>query len=172
MSSRSRNRRGITLLEVGIVLALSSVLLSIVALLFSSLLQAQRQFSLRERQRRELARIDAILRSDGHAATTAVAGDTGTCELKSESGESWTYRSGNDGLIRERAQAGKIVQRESFQLPAGTRSEFRVVNSGSRSLLHLDLRPPEQASSRLQAMGYHGQILVGGMVPTAKEEQP
>ncbi len=174
MNCNRAARRGISLIELGTVLAITSVLLMTVAVLFSSLLQGQRQFLLRDRQRREFARLDAMLRSDAHAANVVVSQGPAECELKNNEGDRWTYRASDDKLTRERFQADKLVQRESYYLRPGTKINFSVKAEGDRSWLLLELEPPSAVTTTGAVFtSYSGQMLVGGMLPGASvKEQP
>ena len=165
MNRHCKDRPGFTLVEMMVVITLSSLLGMISVMLFSALLKSQRQFSQRERQRRELARIDAILRSDTHAASMVAAQNGETCELKNAAGETWTYRRADDNLQRVRSNAGKVVQRESFRLQAGTKVEFQVSSEGKRTWLAVNLEPPAVTA-------WHGKFLIGGLVAKAAEESP
>lgn len=163
---------GFTLVEVMVILALSSALLMTIAVMFSALLKAQRQFSLRERQRREVTRIDALLRSDAHAAIVAIASDPDACELKGRAGETWTYRRDEDNLVRIRSSAGAAVQRESFRLQPGTKLEFRVLTEQDRSWLEVELNPPPRTTvpALAPAVPYRARLLVGGLVVRSLEK--
>lgn len=166
MSRRTATRRGFTLVEVMVMVALSSVLVVMGVMLFSALIKAQRQFSLRERQRREFSRIDALLRTDAHAATRAAVEQPESCELQDEAASAWTYRLADDTLTRVRTRQGEVVQRESFQVPPGSKVEFKLAAAGKRTLLQLRLEPPTARDT------YQGQFLIGGLSPAQKEEQP
>jgi Tfp pilus assembly protein FimT len=149
-----------------VVVALSSILLATGVVMFSALYKSQRQFSLRERQRRELSRLDAILRSDTHAASTATVDDNAACELKNGQGETWSYRRDENDLLRLRSRDGKLVQRESFRLQPGTKVEFVTNREGERIWLNVRLQPPEAAAPAIApATPFDGKFLIGGLVP-------
>lgn len=167
MTQRS-NRRGFTLLELLAVMSIFAVLMALTAMLMSALLQTQRQTMLRERQRLEYFRLDSILRTDAHAASEVALKSPTDCELKNGEGDRWTYRAEEDGLVRERFLGEKRVQREAFWVRPGTQIKFRVTGENGRSLLRLDLDPPSQIEkSAAHQAPYHGQVLVGGAIPTA-----
>ena len=173
MSQRFKTRRGYTLLEVMVTVTLSSLLLVTGVMLYSALLNSQRQFSLRQRQRREVSRIEAILRSDTHAASAVEAKNAESCELKNAAGDTWTYRRDDDSLLRVRAKAGAVVQRESFRLQPGTKLEFRVNREAQRLWLAVSLEPPPSAGPKVApASSWQGKFLIGGLVAERGEEAP
>ena len=177
MTQRSPNRRGFTLLELLAVMSIFAVLMALTAMLLSALLQTQRQTMLRERQRLEYFRLDTILRTDAHSATEVSLKSSTDFELRNGEGDRWTYRSEEEGLVRERFLGEKRVQREVFWVRPGTQIKFRVAREHDRSLVQLDLDPPSQIEeSAAHQAPYRGQVLVGGAIPTglraASEVQP
>ncbi|QDU29857.1 hypothetical protein ETAA8_49730 [Anatilimnocola aggregata] len=164
-------RRGFTILETGIVVTLVGLLITVMVVLFSSVLKAQRQVMLRERQRREFVRLDALLRSDVHAATKAAIKSPNECELTSSDGYSWTYDKQDSWLVRTHAQGGRTLQRESFFLRPGSEVHFQLSPAGSRSLVQLKLEPePDGRPGEHHQPRYFAQVLLGGALPPVREE--
>ena len=176
MSHRSRLRRAFTLVELGVVLATLTVLFAVLTMFLATLLQAQWQTRQRDQQRRELARLDAILRSDVHAATTLEVKSPTDCELKNESGQRWTYRLNEGNLLRERWSGGQRMQQEIFQLAAESKVAFGMQIEGSRHLLQLELNLQAAPTPRAGRFAdYRGQMLVGGgllAAPSRAEDEP
>jgi type II secretory pathway pseudopilin PulG len=163
-----RKRAGFTILEVGVVFTLSIMLVALAVVLFSSLLQAQRQTKQRDRLRRELMRLDVILRGDAHAATAAKIGEPNSCTLEDEQGNRWAYRAEEAALVREFYKDDQLAQREVFHLSAGVQTKWTTEAVGTRSLIKLKVSFPEpkgRMPSRLP--DYQADILVGGIAPNA-----
>ena len=175
-------RRGYSLLEIMTVISVLAVLMPLAAMFFSATLQTQRQAQVRARQRAEFARLDGILRADAHAASQVIVKSPLECELKSNQGVRWTYRTTEDGLVRERWQEDRRKQRETFFLRPGMDVRFRsqmvaeaTQTADERTLLLLDIQlPPSEQRLQAKQQPYHGEVLVGGAIPAGKsaEVQP
>jgi len=174
MNGRQRRyRRGFSIIEVTVAVVTLSVLVSIAAVMFSSLLKSQRQFTLRERQRREFVRLDAMLRSDIHAATSAVIKEPDQCELTTPAGDTWRYEMQDDWLVRVYSRDDKQLQRESFFLRPGSQLTFKLAQAGARQLVEVQIHNEQPAGSmQSHHAGYLGQVLLGGGAVAAKEAQP
>jgi Tfp pilus assembly protein FimT len=168
MKNWRTQRAGLTLLEVAVIVTLSSLLMALAMMLFSALLHAQRQTLLRERARREFVRLDAMLRNDAHMATSAKLAGEDECELLGQQGNRWTYRADDGSLVREHIRDEQVRQREQFYLSPGAEVKFGEKRIGSRILLQLQIKPPQIADRVTNRLpGYTGQMLVGGMQPVA-----
>lgn len=177
MKPRKPIHRGFTLLELLAVMSVVAILMALLSMLVSAMLQTQRQMLLRERQRQEYFRLDTILRSDAHAATEVALKSPAECELSNANGERWSYRVDEAGLVRERFQGEKRLQREVFYVRPGTAVKFHVDGERQRKLLQLDLDlVVEPGKSAAHQAPYRGRMLVGGSLPSdrrpAAKEQP
>lgn len=168
-----RRRAGFTILEVGVIFTLSTMLVALAVVLFSSLLQAQQQVKKRDRIRRELMRLDVFLRRDAHAATSAKIAEPDTCTLRDEQGSQWRYRADGPTLVREASKNDKVTQREVFHLIAGAQSSWSQEPVGSRQMLKLKIVFPKATGRTSRQTDYDGEVLIGRIVPNAgKEAQP
>lgn len=174
---RNSRPRGFTLIELVVVLAIVAVLAALLSMLLAALMKAQRQTVLRERQRTEYARLDAILRNDVHTATAVALESPTKCSLTNQQGLQMIYELRDDGLHRMRHQGEAWSTVDRFYLRPGTEVNFRVTTENGRSLLQLnsDLSADANPGSGRQAP-YRGQMLVGGSLPAERrapqEEQP
>jgi prepilin-type N-terminal cleavage/methylation domain-containing protein len=169
MKRRKATFRGFTLIELLVVMSVVALLMALVSLLVSATLQTQRQTLLRERQRQEYFRLDTILRSDAHSATEVTLLSPTECDLANAQGERWTYRTTDAGLVRERFQGEKRIQREVFYVRPGTTVKFHVDKEHERSLLQLHLDLPVQSSmSAAHQAPYRASLLVGGALPSGR----
>jgi hypothetical protein len=172
--SLSRRRAAFTILEVGVLMTLSVLLVSLGVVIFSSLLQAQRQTLQRDRLRRELMRLDHLFRRDVHAATEAKVSAPSSCELTDAQGNRWHYQANDLGIVREHHQGDELKQREVFRFLPGSDMKLTLESSGSRMLLNMNIDLP-QASGRSPGRhpSYQGRALIGGLQPAGpQEEQP
>lgn len=170
----SRARAGFTIIEVGILMTLTALLVSLGVVMFGSLVHAQRQTLQRDRLRREFMRLDHLLRRDVHAATAAEMIADGECLLHDSLGNRWTYQVSDIGLLRIHSRNGDQKQRELFSWPKGTELNISVEPAGKRKLLLLTIDPPI-TSGRAPARQptYRARVLVGGLQPvTSREVDP
>lgn len=170
-------RGGFTLVELVVVLAMVVVLAALLTMLLSALLKAQRQTLLRERQRTEYARLDAILRNDVHTATQVTLSSPTMCWLSNQQGLQLIYELRDATLLRKRHQHDNWKIADQFFLRPGTEVKFRIVEEKNRSLLQLDLDLPAEANlGNARQAPYRGQMLVGGSQPADQrvpaEKQP
>ncbi|WP_425614828.1 Tfp pilus assembly protein FimT/FimU [Anatilimnocola sp. NA78] len=170
---RRTNRRGISLFEVALAIFVLSLLVSMATVMFASLLKAQRQFTLRERQRREFVRLDAMLRSDVHAATASVAIEPEKCVLKNDADETWRYEREENWLVRVHSRGDQQLQREAFFVRPGSKISFKLVPAGSRQLIELQIQAESPASGAgSRQTGYLAQALLGGGIAPSQEPRP
>jgi prepilin-type N-terminal cleavage/methylation domain-containing protein len=173
MNAVISRRRGITLIEMLVVMVVTSLLLAMGVVLYSAVLKSQRQFSLRERERRELSRIEAALRSDTHAASVAEVKEPDQLELKRSSGDAWAYRREADRLLRTRSKDGVAVQREEFHLQPGAVVEFRLQQAGKRTWLAARIETPTASGHAPgELVPWESKFLIGGLVVEHVEESP
>jgi prepilin-type N-terminal cleavage/methylation domain-containing protein len=168
-------RRGFSLIELVTVMGVVTVLMSLLAMFLSATLRNQRQAMLRQRQRTEFARLDGILRADVHAAASVNLKSVSECELKNDQGTRWTYRSTEEGLVRERWLDDRLRQREVFFLRPGMEVNFSTRKENERPLLVLELDLPTAAQGvQAKQQPYLAEILIGGglAAPPKTEEQP
>jgi prepilin-type N-terminal cleavage/methylation domain-containing protein len=174
---QSLRRVGFTLVELVVVLAIVVVLAALLTMLFSALLKAQRQALLRERQRTEYARLDAILRNDVHTATEVILNSPTKCELSNQQGQRLIYELRDESLQRVRHKGDSWAIADTFYLRPGTQVKFRVDKENGRSLLQLNLDLAADANpASARQTPYCGQMMVGGSQPAERrapaEERP
>jgi hypothetical protein len=172
--SQGRPRAGFTILEVGVLITLTALLVSLGVVMFSSLLQAQRQTLQRDRLRREFMRLDHLFRRDVHAATEAKVDAPNSCELTDAHGNRWQYQANDQGVVREHRRSDVLKQREQFRFLPGSDLNFALEKSGTGTLLKVKIElPPASGRSPARQPSYQGQALVGGLQPArTREEQP
>lgn len=168
-----RTRAGFSILELGIAVALSSLLMALVVTLFSAVLKAQRQTLARERERREFARLDELLRSDVHAAREVEMKSPTECELLGEAKRRWVYRFSESKLLRETYQADQLKQRETFSFQRGQELTFRQEPAGTRTIVQVKIAAKDQAPHESRWPTYRGEaVLGGGLAWAGKDSQP
>ncbi len=128
--SQSPPRRGHSLIELMVVIAVSSTLAAVTVGLLHTLFQMQQGGRKHLEVRRTLERLAEQFRDDVHAATqlrpmAAGKGEGGAAEgpgweLPREGDHQVEYRLHAYQLLRTERQKDKLLRRESFALPPGT----------------------------------------------------
>jgi prepilin-type N-terminal cleavage/methylation domain-containing protein len=123
-------RRGFTLVEVLVVITVSSVIMGIAVTLLYGLLLTQRTARDHLHRCHELDRLAEQFRRDVHLATTHNGADLTAgwqCHLPAD--RTVTYRAEPGGLVRVEHQGQVVRQRESFALPPNSVASIEVTNS-------------------------------------------
>jgi hypothetical protein len=126
------------LLEMGVVITATAVLLYGAMFLFSSFQRIDRTARERVKYGRDLMRLAEQFRSDVHAAREIEelrdhngAGNNPLARLAGEKDQSVEYLVGENGqLVRTLTNSDKIVEREVFDFGSGTRFSIDVRRDG------------------------------------------
>jgi type II secretory pathway pseudopilin PulG len=122
-------RRGITLLEVTITVALTGILLASTAVLLTVLFRTEVQIRRDLAQQTTLARLNQRFRSDVHMATEVAAAEraaTEGCRLELADGRTIEYAWMPPRITRMVQRDSKVEHRDAFELPRGARVSFAV----------------------------------------------
>jgi prepilin-type N-terminal cleavage/methylation domain-containing protein len=121
------SRRAVSLIEMLVVIAVSTVLMTVAVTTLHTLMQAEHNGRNHAGQAATLARLADQFRSDAHAALRPIAAD-------GEAGDQWQFALANraevtyealPGEIQRRERiAGKLVRQESYVLPAGSTAKI------------------------------------------------
>jgi prepilin-type N-terminal cleavage/methylation domain-containing protein len=144
------SRRGYSLTEVIVGIAVSSVIMAGVVSLLGTLLLRQREAGDHLINLTAMDRLASQFRRDVHAATQAApadgAGDL-RVELRLDNSHTVRYRQQSKTLVREETFDDKLVRREAFHLPPH-QVRVETIGSGATTLVRLELAlsPPEYGS--------------------------
>ena len=155
-----KKRRGITLIELTAVLAVSSVMVAIAIGLIQTLLRASGAARNDLGQQNSVARLADAFRRDARAATAFRPGpakDGNPIEFSFDlgAGRVATYRVERDSLERT-VRAGETLQsQESFALPGETTVSVEMTPVGKANLVALSIvsRAPNKGSKLPRAPG-------------------
>jgi type II secretory pathway component PulJ len=140
ISTRS-SRRGITIIEVMIVVTGVAMLLGLCAVSIQVLMRLNTDVQGRYAAAVALERLARQLRADAHATETAlVTGDpkktdkTAALRLVLEPAHEVVYESGDGGVVRTESRAGKRVRHEKYALARGADASFELRDDGLHRL--------------------------------------
>ena len=139
-------RPGFTLIEMAVVVTLTSVVLTLSAATIITLFRVERQFASDAAQDFAVSRLASHWRADAHQATAAKI-DSG-CELSLPDGRTIRYSFASPAVVREVRRGKDIEHRDSFVLTRRSVAEFSLELSGAREIVHLSVEPakiPERA---------------------------
>ncbi|RPI82423.1 MAG: hypothetical protein EHM42_09485 [Planctomycetaceae bacterium] len=145
-------RTGISLTELMVVIALSSLLMSVSAMLIQELLRADRSLTRAAQTSAHLLRLESLFRDDARRAITANAvnenAESTALELVQPDGRKVVYRSQSHVLRRE-VFAGEAREHfDRFVFPVASRVQLTVDSSGQLAELRIECstaaveRPP------------------------------
>lgn len=124
------NRRGVSLVEVIVMIGMSMALMGIAVKMLHSLLRFERSGGESLVISHNRARLAAQFRDDVHAATAATverpAEGTSQLQLKFPDAGVVTYRQSDRSVLRTSTAADAPGNQEEFRLPAATRVKFAV----------------------------------------------
>jgi hypothetical protein len=142
MMRTARRRRGVFLVELLSVIAVSVVVLGMAATLMALMLRLEANRRLALAATATLEDVARRLRADAHAASEAEVGPD-RAELARPDGSAVTYRVEGGTLLRDETREGAAAGRETYRMPAGTEFEWAVVplEAGAR-MLTLEVRRP------------------------------
>ena len=126
-----RTARGITLLELLVVIALVGVIMSAVATCLHSMYRANRRTRESMAGRSALVRLSQRFRADAHSAVDVVVKDQATAEPPSivfsrPAGETIEYRFEQPDVQRIVRKYVKDAHRDAFRLPRRTQVEWQT----------------------------------------------
>jgi hypothetical protein len=143
MSTKSV-RRGITIIEVLIVVTGVAMLLGLCAVSIQVLMKLNGDVQGRYGAAVALERLARQLRDDAHASETAAitidekkVGKAAGLRLAFEPDHVVVYELDNGGVVRTESRAGKAVRHEKYALARGTGARFELRDEGSRRLVAL-----------------------------------
>jgi len=139
-----RSRRGITILEVLIVVTGVALMLGLCAISLQILMQLNADGQARLRAAVALERLSRQLRDDVHTCELAqLAADLKApvkpagLRLTMEPDHTVTYEVRDGSVVRDEARAGKTVRHESYSLPRGQVARFEQRNEAAHKLVAL-----------------------------------
>lgn len=138
-----KSRRAFTLIELAVVVSITSVLFALSATTLVALMRVERQCSAEVALDRAVARLAGRFRADAHAAVAADC--TSGCALDLGGGKTVRYSFSSPAVIRELCRGETIEHRDSFLLNKDASVLF-ALNADSRlvtmHLSRLGSRPP------------------------------
>jgi hypothetical protein len=142
--SSTSSRRGISLIEVMIVITGVAMMLGLCAISLQLLMQLNSDAQARLSAARALERLSGQLRDDVHACAAvelapdpkAPTGPTGL-RLRLEPDHVVTYGVRQGSLIRDESRGGKTFRHESYSLPRGRTARFERRIEGGHPLVAL-----------------------------------
>lgn len=141
MKSGSRRKlamhRGTTLIEMIVVLAVSSAVFGIAGSLFYTLLTGRGDGRQALERQMDQSRLAEQFRRDVHAADTgeAAAEEVSTLKLTLHGERTVEYRYENERLLRREKQGDQLVRQESYRLDRATEVRFEVEQAGEASFV-------------------------------------
>ncbi len=139
---RARGRRGVTLVEMTVMMAAVAVMLGTCALMLGLAIRLQADGAAGFERSEALDRVAARFRNDVHAARSAAI-DGRTLRLGGESGKTVEYRVGEDGgLSRVVVEGEKDAAREAYRIAetAGAKLDLRDVDGRRFAALAVELQ--------------------------------
>lgn len=139
---RARGRRGVTLVEMTVMMTAVAVMLGTCALMLGLAIRLQADGTAGFQRSETLDRLAARFRNDVHAARSAAI-DGRTLRLGSEADKAVEYRvDGEGGLSRVVVDGGKDAAREAYRIPesAGAKLDLRDVDGRRFAALAVDLQ--------------------------------
>jgi hypothetical protein len=139
---RHSSRRGITILEIMVVMTGVAVMLALCAVTIHLLMRLSDDGHTRLSASVSLERLGRQVRQDAHASDTAqldqkAAGKTASLRLSLEPNHDVLYQPQRREVVRVETQDGKLSRRESYSLPPGSDSRFELRDEGARRLVVL-----------------------------------
>ena len=149
--SMNSARRGITIIEVMVVVTGAALLLGLCAVSIQLLMKLNADVQGRYGEALALERLGRQLRADAHASQTArivrnetekEAGSPAGLRLTLQPEHVVVYDFGDGGLVRTESRAGKTVRHERFTLVRGRTARFELRDEGARRLVALIIARP------------------------------
>jgi prepilin-type N-terminal cleavage/methylation domain-containing protein len=147
--SRARPRPGFSLIEVLVVITISSALVAAAVGLIHTMIRLQRGDEERIRAESAMEGLAEWFRDDVHAATALrpIAAPPGQAsrpawELLLTPSRKVEYRAEDGRLLRLEQEGNKLVHREAFRLPRPAVVSIEAVDPGSPKLVRLRIAVP------------------------------
>jgi type II secretory pathway pseudopilin PulG len=140
-----RDRRGITIVEMIVVMTVVATMLGLCVLLLQMLMKLDADSRARRDGTAALGRLAEQLRADVHAAQAAKVGDrpaVGPAELQLLRGPDQTieYRAdGASSVVRVESEKGKPVRRERYDVPRSGPIALALDREGDRQFVRLSI---------------------------------
>jgi hypothetical protein len=135
-------RRGITIIEVLIVVTTATMLISLCAVSIQLLMRLNGDGLARYGAAVALERLSRQIRDDAHSSESGRLGGDQKADGKPASlrlnltPDRWVaYQSEEGAVVRTESAAGKVVRRESYSLPAGGAAQFFLREEGPSRLV-------------------------------------
>jgi prepilin-type N-terminal cleavage/methylation domain-containing protein len=145
-------RRAFTLIEMLVVITVSSALMGVAIVMLVALLKSEGSSRHHLEFCNILNRLDDRFRDDVHAAAQAALGEKGDAlELTMpEPGKTLVrYRLLPGEISREEVEGGKTLRQESYSLPEEVKASFEQKQDGTQSILILHVEPKPVIDSKI-----------------------
>jgi type II secretory pathway pseudopilin PulG len=141
-TGRRSSRRGITILEIMVVMTGVAAMLALCALTIQLLMRLNADGQTRLSASASLERLAQQIRRDAHASDTALldqkaAGKPATLRLTLDPKHDVLYEPQFREIVRVETKDGKLSRRESYSLPPRADSRFEIRDEGARRMVVL-----------------------------------
>jgi type II secretory pathway component PulJ len=149
-----KRRRGATLIEITVVIALAGAALTTVSLTLHTLYRSEHRVRQALEWEHELDRLAGQLRQDAHPAVSATAeagpepAETGTLSLVGPEGDTIQYARQADWIERTVRRGQTIRHRETYRLPAATTARWQISRQHARPVISLVIDGPHDGTPR------------------------
>lgn len=145
---RARRARGISLIELLAVVAITGILISSIGICLHGLYRADRRTRDAISGRSAISRAGILFREDAHASTSVrlrdqSAGVPLALVFIQPEGRSIEYHFGDQRITRTVRQADNVAHRDAFRLPDGGRVEWLIDESPTAIASAVIVHPPE-----------------------------
>ena len=139
---RHSSRRGITILEIMVVMTGVAAMLALCAITIQLLMRLNADGHTRLSAAVSLDRLARQIRQDAHASNTAqldqkAGAKTASLRLTLEPKHDVLYEPQHREIVRVETKDGTLSRRESYSLPPGSDSRFELRDEGARRLVVL-----------------------------------
>jgi hypothetical protein len=138
----SASRRGKTLIEVAVIVAMTGVALSLATTTLVSLFRIERQLRADTAYDLTQRRLASRWRADVHAAVAAKA--DGDCQLTLPDGRYIHYAFSTPVIHREVRRGDQIEHRDAFVLPRSAQASFSRNTDADGRVIRLSITSPPQ----------------------------
>jgi type II secretory pathway component PulJ len=165
-STNAAARKGITIIEVMIVVTCVGVVLGLCAVTIQALLRLEKDGQKRYLSQASLERLARQLRIDAHAATGARVeavrkGESAILNLSLGSKHSVMYEPRKSAVMRVESRDGNIQRRELYALPAARTIGFELIAEEGRQFVLLSAERSAKLGDNGSSGAMHTVALVG-----------